>query len=782
MSEHENGKESGTTGVFPRTMLYNVITKLVGHTLKGVDIEKLVDCTFSGCCEDISNTAVLKYLASTAGMLSIEHPDYALLGGRILAYILHENTPKTFTQAIRQLYFSRNPDTNKFNHLVSEEIMDLAHSHELFINNTIQHDRDYSYDYFGMSTLMRGYLLSIPIKSEFKIIERPQYLLMRVSLALYGDDLEMVKETYDMMSKKLYTHASPTLFNAGTNLSQLASCFLGPIKNDSIKGIYGTLADCAIISQAGGGLGISAHTIRGEGAYIKNINNKSRGLVPMMRVFNESVRYVNRVGNRRGAVTIYVEPWHVDIEKFIKLRKNNGSEHERTRDIFTALWIPDLFMQRARNKEMWSLMCPSACPGLNDVHGTTFEDLYTQYEQQGKFSKQIRADLLLQNICVAQAESGMPFMLYKDICNFKSNHKHLGTIQNSNLCTEIVQYSNSAQTAVCNLASISLPMFVCTETKTFDFKSLGACASVIVGSLDRAIDKMFYPTESAHISNVAHRPMGIGIQGLANTFQMLDIPFESDAARELNVAIAETIQFHAWTASCELAKKFGPYQSYKESPISFGVFQHDLWNDKFEANKFGKITGRYNWDKLRADIIGNGVRNSLCTAYMPTATTAQILGNSESFDPILSNLYVRRVSAGEFIIPNRNLVKKLEELQMWNHEMINSLKINNGSIQNIQGIPQAVKNVYKTAWEIPQKIILSMAAERGLFVDQSQSMNVYYAKPDIDTIMTMHFAGHQLGLKTGMYYLRSLPACQAVKFTIDTVCNINEEECNSCSI
>lgn len=626
-----------------------------------------------------------------------------------------------------------------------------------------------SYDFFAFKTLERSYLLKI----QGRVVERPQQLLMRVAIGIHGNDLQAVAETYKLMSEKWFTHASPTLFNAGTPNGQLSSCFLMTMKQDSIDGIFETLKQCALISKAAGGIGLSVHQIRAEGTYIAGTNGNSNGLVPMLRVYNDTARYVDQGGNKRpGAFAIYLEPWHSDIIEFLNLRKNHGQEELRARDLFTALWIPDLFMKRVKAYGSWSLMCPHECPGLADVYGDEFVKLYESYEEKGKFKKQIKAQELWYLIIQSQIETGTPYMLYKDACNEKSNQKNLGTIKGSNLCTEIIQFSSPDEIAVCNLASIALNKFVEEEEGCFDFQKLLLITKVVVRNLNKVIDVTNYPVPEGKLSNLRHRPIGIGVQGLADTFVLLRYPYDSPEARQLNKSIFETIYYAALEASCELAEQSGSYSTYFGSPVSQGVLQFDMWNVIPSA--------LWDWSSLREKIKIHGIRNSLLVAPMPTASTAQIMGNNESTEPFTSNLYTRRVISGEFQVINEHLLKDLIKLNLWDDSMKNKIVKNRGSIKDLTGIPTHIQSLYKTVWEISQKTILEMAEDRGAFIDQSQSLNIHIAEPTYSKMSSMHFFGWERGLKTGMYYLRTKPAANAIQFTVtqDNLCKL---DCTSCS-
>merc|ERR1712223_1155795 len=663
-------------------------------------------------------------------------------------------TKKVFSEVITDLYNMRSHD--RPTPMISEEHYKIIMANADRLNSAIVSNRDFNYQYFGFKTLERSYLLKI----DGKVVERPQHMLMRVAVGIHGDDIDAAIETYNMMSEKLFTHASPTMFNAATPRPQLSSCFLLTMSGDSIEDIYDTLKQCALISKSAGGIGLNIHCIRSTGSYIGGTNGTSNGLVPMLRVYNNTARYVDQGGNKRpGAFAMYLEPWHADIFAFLDLRKNHGKEEQRARDLFYALWIPDLFMKRVKEFGMWSLMCPHECPGLADCWGEEFEKLYEKYEAEGKFRKQVKAQEVWAAIIESQIETGTPYMLYKDACNRKSNQQNLGTIKCSNLCTEIVEYSSADEVAVCNLASIAVNQFVNAQKKIFDFNRLKEVTKVVTKNLNKIINVNYYPVPEARKSNMRHRPIGIGVQGLADAFILMRHPFESEEAQLLNKQIFETIYYGALEASCELAEKVGAYETYEGSPVSKGILQYDMWNVT--------PTDLHDWAALKAKIAKHGVRNSLLLAPMPTASTAQILGNNEGIEAYTSNFYSRRVLSGEFQVVNQHLLRDLTELDLWDDEMKNKLIAANGSIQGIEEIPEDIKNLYKTVWEISQKTVLKMAADRGAFIDQSQSLNVPIAEPNFAKLSSMHFYGWQAGLKTGMYYLRTKAAASAIQFTVD---------------
>lgn len=707
-----------------------------------------------GLYDGVTTTELDNLAAETAATMAVRHPDYALLASRIAVSNLHKNTRKSFSQTMRALYDYRNPKTGEPAPMIADEVMQVVNQHADLLDSTIIYDRDYHFDYFGFKTLEKSYLLKI----NGRVVERPQHLFMRVALGIHLNDVDAAIETYHLMSERWFIHATPTLFNAATPKPQMSSCFLLTLKEDSIAGIYETLKQCALISQSAGGIGLNIHEVRATGSYIRGTNGSSNGIVPMLRVFNDTARYVDQGGGKRkGSFAIYLEPWHADIFEFLDLKKNHGKEELRARDLFYALWVPDLFMKRVKNNEHWSLFCPSEAPGLANVWGSDFEALYERYEQQGRARKRIRAQELWMAIVEAQIETGTPFMLYKDACNAKSNQQNLGTIKGSNLCTEIVEYSAPDEVAVCNLASLALPRFV--HNGTFDHEKLYQVTRVVTRNLNRIIDRNYYPIEEARKSNLRHRPIGIGVQGLADTFILLRMPYDSEAARLLNKEIFETIYFAALSASVDEARIHGPYETFAGSPASRGILQFDLWG----------ITpsSRWNWEQLRNDIITFGLRNSLLVAPMPTASTSQILGNNECFEPYTSNIYLRRTLSGEFIIVNKHLLRDLVKRGLWNQELKDQIIAANGSIQNIPQIPDDLKAIYKTIWEIKQKTLIDMAADRGAFIDQSQSMSLFLENPTVSKVSSMHFYAWEKGLKTGMYYLRSKAAADAVKFTVD---------------
>ncbi|NDG84662.1 MAG: ribonucleoside-diphosphate reductase subunit alpha [Proteobacteria bacterium] len=726
----------------------------IGLNEKYVDPIKVAQKTIEGMYDGISTQELDVLSAETCAYLSSTHPDYSTLGARILVSNLHRYTPQTFSECIEFLYKNKSEFTNEDAPLVSEELYTLVMANADKINSTIKNVRDFEYDYFGFKTLEKSYLL----RAGGQIVERPQYMLMRVALGIHQGDLEHAFRTYELMSTGYFTHASPTLFNAGTTKAQMSSCFLLSMKEDSIYGIYETLKQCALISQSAGGIGLAIHNVRAKGSFIKGTNGTSNGLVPMLRVFNDTARYVDQGGGKRkGAFAIYLEPWHADIFDFLELKKNFGKEELRARDLFYALWVNDLFMQRVEKDEMWSLFCPHEAPGLNEVYGDAFEDLYLRYEGEKRYKRQVKARELWGVIIESQIETGSPFMLYKDAANEKSNQKNLGTIKSSNLCTEIIQYTSEKEIAVCNLASIALPKFV--KDGKFDFEKLYEVAYQVTINLNRVIDRNYYPVPEAEYSNRRHRPIGIGVQGLADTFFKMRLAFESDEANLLNQQIFETIYHASMASSCDLAKKDGAYESYEGSPLSKGLMQFDLWNVT--------PTSLWDWKALKEKVAKYGARNSLLLAPMPTASTSQILGNNECIEPITSNIYTRRVLSGEFTVINKHLVQDLISLGLWNKALKDKIILHNGSIQNVTEIPANIREIYKTVWEIKQKRIVEMAASRSPFIDQSQSLNIHMEGANAAKLTALHFTAWRLGLKTGMYYLRTKAAADAIKFTVE---------------
>jgi ribonucleoside-diphosphate reductase alpha chain len=714
--------------------------------------KKVIDGVYDGVTTiELDNLA-----AETAAGLTSRHPDYAQLASRIAVSNLHKNTIKSFSKTIESLFNYIDPKTNLPASLIAQDVYEIVMNNAHTLDSSIIYDRDFGYDYFGFKTLERSYLL----KMNNMVAERPQHMIMRVAVGIHKNDIDSAIRTYNLMSERWFTHATPTLFNAGTPKPQMSSCFLLQMKDDSIDGIYDTLKQCAKISQSAGGIGINIHNVRATGSYIKGTNGTSNGIIPMLKVYNETARYVDQGGGKRkGSIAVYLEPWHADIYDFLDIRKNHGKEENRARDLFTALWIPDLFMKRVEAEGDWSLMCPNECPGLSDCHSAEFEALYTKYEAEGKFRKQIKARELWAAIIDAQIETGNPYMLFKDAANSKSNQQNLGTIKSSNLCTEIIEYTSADEVAVCNLASLALPRFVDEKAGTFDHNKLFEITYQATLNLNKIIDRNYYPIPEARKSNLRHRPIGLGVQGLADAFILMRFPFESDEAKKLNSEIFETIYYAALTASKDLAKVEGAYETYAGSPISKGIFQQDMWNVT--------PSPRWEWDTLREEILKYGVRNSLLLAPMPTASTSQILGNNECFEPYTSNIYTRRVLSGEFVVVNKHLLRDLVKLGIWNDGLKNKIIAANGSVQNIPEIPANIKELYKTVWEIKQRTIIDMAADRGAYIDQSQSLNLFIQDANFAKMSSAHFYSWKKGLKTGMYYLRTKAAADAIKFTVD---------------
>jgi ribonucleoside-diphosphate reductase alpha chain len=727
---------------------------------------KVIDQLYDG----ISTIKIDELSAEQCASMASVHYDYNTLAGRIIVSSHQKNTEESFSKVMTELYEFK--DTNgKSAQLVSDELMEIVRNHGDFIDDLCDYHRDYLIDYFGFKTLDRAYLMKV----RGNTVERPQHMWMRVAIGIHGDSLDKIQETYDLMSQKYFTHATPTLFNAGTPRPQLSSCFLLAMENDSIDGIYNTLKECALISKYSGGIGLHIHNIRANGSHIRGTNGSSTGIVPMLRVFNNTAKYVDQGGRRNGSFAIYLEPWHADIEAFLQMRKNHGDEELKARDLFYALWIPDLFMERVKANGQWTLMCPDECPGLADVYGEKFKELYESYEKAGRGRETVQARELWFKVLDAQMETGTPYLCYKDAANIKSNQKNVGTIKSSNLCSEIMEYSDADETAVCNLASIGLPSFV-TPEKTFDYTKLHEVSKVITRNLNKIIDINYYPTEKTRKSNIRHRPIGIGIQGLADVFLLLGHAFLSEEARQLNRDIFETIYHGALDASCELASELGPYETFAGSPASQGILQFDLWG-------VTQPSGRYDWSVIKESIKTNGLRNSLLLAPMPTASTSQILGFNECIEPITSNIYSRRTLAGEFIQVNRYLIEELITMGLWNDKIKNNIIANNGSIQQLEFIPQEIKDKYRTVWEIPMRGLIDMAADRGVFICQSQSLNLWLEDPNYNTLTAMHFYAWQKGLKTGIYYLRRRGKHQAQQFTIEPEkTHINQQEEDICEL
>lgn len=751
--------------------------------IDAVDIAKKV---IQGMYDGVTTTELDNLAAETAASMTTVHPDYAILAARIAVSNLHKNTKKTFSDVMEDLYHYVDPITDEKAPLIADDIHQIIQENSEELNSAVIHSRDFHYDFFGFKTLERAYLL----KLNGQIAERPQHMLMRVSVGIHKEDIKSAIETYNLMSQKWMTHATPTLFNAGTPKPQMSSCFLLTMKDDSIAGIFDTLRQCAEISKSAGGIGISIHNIRANGSYIKGTNGTSNGIVPMLRVFNDTARYVDQGGGKRkGAFAVYLEPWHADVLEFLDLKKNHGKEENRARDLFYALWIPDLFMKRVLEDGDWSLFCPNEAPGLADTHSAAFEELYTKYEAEGRARKIVKAQKLWFAICESQIETGNPYILYKDAANSKSNQQNLGTIKSSNLCTEIIEYTAPDEVAVCNLASLALNKYVGKDGK-YNFKKLYEVSYQVTKNLNKIIDNNYYPIEEARNSNMRHRPIGLGVQGLADAFMMLRLPFESEEARMLNKNIFETIYFAAMTASKDLAKEEGAYSTFKGSPLSEGKFQFDLWG--------AETSGMWDWESLRKEVMETGVRNSLLLAPMPTASTSQILGNNECFEPYTSNIYTRRVLSGDFVVVNKHLLKDLIKRGLWDEDMKYKLIARNGSVQDIPEVPQDLKDLYKTAWEISQKTIIDMSADRGAFICQSQSLNIFMENANFKKLSSMHFYAWKSGLKTGSYYLRTKAARDAIKFTVDSqylqgdkieddkvaaaLCSLdNPDDCEMCS-
>lgn len=739
------------------------ITKLCyGLDPKFVDPVVIAQKVIQGVYPGVTTVELDELAAQTAASFATQHPDCSILAARISVSNLHKMTSKSFSDTVKALYEYVHPKTNLPAALISTPVYECVMKNKDALDAALIHDRDFEFDYFGFKTLEKAYLLRI----NGVIVERPQHMLMRVAVGIHMDDIPRVLETYNLLSQRFFTHATPTLFNAGTPNPQMSSCFLLSMKEDSIDGIYDTLKHCAVISKYAGGIGMALSNVRASASYIRGTNGTSNGIVPMLRVFNNTARYVDQGGGKRkGSIAAYLEPWHADVMAFLDLRKNHGDENQRARDLFYALWIPDLFMERVQSNGDWTLMCPNECPGLDDCYGTEFKELYEKYESEGRGRKTMKAQALWFAILDSQVETGTPYMLFKDHCNNKSNQKNLGTIKCSNLCTEIVEYTAPDEIAVCNLASISLSK-LCTPATDyegtdgkFDFDKLKEISMIVTRNLNRVIDRNFYPRQECKNSNFRHRPIGIGVQGLADVFMMLKIPFDSEKAKQLNKDIFETIYFGACTASCELAKEEGPYETYEGSPASQGILQYDMWGVT--------PSDRWDWKGLKENIAENGMRNSLLMAPMPTASTAQILGNNESTEPYTSNMYNRRVLAGEFTVVNKHLLRELTSAGLWTQSVRNRIIADGGSVQNVPEIPKHMRDVYKTVWEISQRVILDMAADRGAYICQSQSTNVHIAEPNTSKLTSMHFYAWKKGLKTGMYYLRTRPKADAIKFTVD---------------
>jgi ribonucleotide reductase alpha subunit len=795
-------KRSGETEDVSFDKVLNRLKKISGDIK--IDTSEIAQKVCSRIYDGVKTAELDELAAYLCSSMSIENPEYGILASRIIVSNHHKNTSPSFSETINILYNTTDVHGNRSSS-VSDEVFNIVNKYTEKLNSYIDYSRDYLFDFFGFKTLERSYL----IKVNKKIVERPQHMWMRVAIGIHGDDIKEILQTYDLMSKKYFTHATPTLFNAGTNRPQLSSCFLSSMNDDSVEGIYESLKEMALISKYAGGIGIHIHQIRGKGSHIRGTNGISNGIIPMLRVFNNTSRYIDQAGKRQGSIAVYIEPWHTDVEAFLELKKNHGNEEDRCRDLFLALWVPDLFMERVKNDMKWSLMCPDQCRGLSDVYGDEFKELYEKYENEGKFIKQINAQELWFKILEAQIEQGVPYILYKDAANKKSNQQNLGTIKSSNLCAEIIIYSSPEETGVCNLASICIASFVEKEGNgddgkvIYNFEKLHETVKVITKNLNKVIDRNYYPIEKARVSNLRHRPIGIGVQGLADVFVQFRYPYESDEAKQLNKDIFETIYHGAVEGSMEISKKraviikqmiadnnsdiskyvnefekevinskyVGAYSSFEGSPMSFGKFQFDLWGKE--------PSDRYDWNKLRKDVLQYGMRNSLLVSPMPTASTSQIMGFNESFEPFTNNIFQRKTLSGEFIVINKYLVKDLIQLGLWNKNMKDIIIFNNGSIQNIDNIPEDIKKIYKTTWEIKQKNIIDMSADRGIYICQTQSLNIFMEEPDFQKLSSMHFYSWAAGLKTGSYYLRTRPRAQTQQFTIDPefVRNNNKKKC-----
>ena len=743
-------KRSGRVEDVKFDKVTNRISKLRYALSEQVDASMIAKQVFSSMYDNITTHEIDTLSAEICIGMITSDPDYEILSTRIVASNIQKTAPKKFSDAMDILYYSG---------IVTEEVKRMS----FLVDDVIDPERDFLFGYFGIKTLEKGYLMKV----KDVVVETPQYLYMRVALGIHGADIEAATETYHAMSNGACIHATPTLFNAGTHRPQMSSCFLVSNKEDSIDGIYDTLKECAQISKWAGGIGLHIHDVRANNSIIKGTNGQSDGIIPMMRVYNATARYVNQAGRRKGSIAMYIEPWHADIMDFLEIRLNQGDEEARCRDLFSALWIPDLFMKRVESGGTWSLFCPNKARGLSDVYGDEFEALYEKYEKEGLADATVPALDIWKSIIKSQSETGTPYMLYKDACNKKSNQKNLGTIKSSNLCSEIVEYSNAEETAVCNLSSIALPTFVDKETKTFNHKKLHAITKMITKNLNKVIDRNFYPTESAKRSNMRHRPIGIGVQGLADVFIMCGLPFDSEKSRDLNAHIFETMYHAGLEASCELAEIDGAYETFMGSPASQGILQFDMWD------RTPRFSGLYDWEATRTRV-KKGIRNSLLLAPMPTASTSQILGNNECFEPYTTNIYLRRTLAGEFVVVNKHLVRDLQALGLWSKDMKDLMIKSGGSVQNITDIPTDIKEIYKTVWEISQKVIIDMAADRGVFVDQSQSMNLFVESPTLSKLSSMHMYAWKSGLKTGMYYLRSKAKARPIQFSL-------EADCTACS-
>jgi ribonucleoside-diphosphate reductase alpha subunit len=725
----------------------NRIKNLTYGLSENCDSSKVAQQVFSSMYDNITTQEIDILSAEICIGMITSDPDYETLATRIIASNIQKVCPNNFHLAMRKLHKAG---------VITDEVVEVAQQ----VKEHIKTDRDFDFGYFGLKTLEKSYLQRV----DGKLVETPQYMFMRVSIGIHGKDVPSVLETYDKMSQGYFIHATPTLFNAGTPRPQMSSCFLIAGKDDSIDGIYGTLTECAQISKWAGGIGMHIHNIRGNKSRIRGTNGQSDGIIPMLRVFNATARYVNQAGRRKGSIAVYLEPWHADIMEFLELRLNQGDEEARCRDLFSALWIPDLFMKRVEEGGNWSLFCPDKAKGLSDVYGKDFEELYTKYEEEGLANATVPAADVWKAILKSQTETGTPYMLYKDACNSKSNQKNLGVIKSSNLCCEILEFTDKDETSVCNLASIALPKYVNKELKTFDFQKLHEVTKTVTKNLNRVIDRNFYPVETARRSNMKHRPIGLGVQGLADVFILCGLPFDCEDSRTLNAHIFETMYHAALEASSELAEVDGSYESFEGSPAAQGILQPDMWEGET------KFSGRYDWDAMRERVKSKGLRNSLLLAPMPTASTAQILGNNECFEPYTTNIYLRRTLAGEFVVVNKHLVEDLKRVGLWSKEMKDLMVKAGGSVQNIVDIPDNIKQLYKTVWEISQKCIIDMAADRGRFIDQSQSMNLFMESPTLSKLSSMHMYAWKSGLKTGMYYLRSKAKARPIQFSLEPDC------------
>jgi len=739
-------KRSGRVEDVKFNKVTNRISKLTNELSESVDVSMVAQQVFSSMYDEIKTHEIDTLSSEVCIGLITKDPDYEILATRIVASNIQKRAANNFHIAMRKLHKAG---------IITHEVLEVSAK----VKEDIKHERDFDFGYFGLKTLEKGYLQKI----EGDIIETPQYLYMRVAIGIHGHDIDRVLETYDALSRGLFIHATPTLFNAGTHRPQMSSCFLIANKEDSIDGIYDTVKECARISKWAGGIGLHVHDVRANKSHIRGTNGTSDGIIPMLRVYNSTARYVNQAGRRKGSIAVYLEPWHADVMDFLEIRLNQGDEEARCRDLFSAMWIPDLFMKRVETNKNWSLFCPDKAPGLSDVYGKEFDELYEKYESEGLASRTLPAVEVWKSIIKSQSETGTPYMLYKDACNEKSNHKHIGTIKSSNLCTEILEYTDKEETAVCNLASIALPKYVDVEKKEFNHEELHRVTKMVTRNLNKVIDKNFYPTENGMRSNMRHRPIGIGVQGLADVFILLRMTFGSEESRKLNRDIFETIYHASLESSCELSEMYGTYETFKGSPFSKGILQFDMWD------RDPQFSGRYDWDAMRK-IVKKGTRNSLLLAPMPTASTSQILGNNECFEPYTTNIYLRRTLAGEFVVVNKHLVEDLKKIGLWSKEMKDLMVKANGSVQNIIDIPDDIKELYKTVWEMSQKTIIDMAADRGVYIDQSQSMNLFVESPTVSKLSSMHMYAWKMGLKTGMYYLRSKAKARPIQFSLEAEC------------